>query len=513
MSRRLLALAAALTLMGTACADDTTATTTRSPTTTAAPATTGPPPPTTTTTAPPETTTAPTTTTVPLPPFDPDGAPILDIQRAMDEGRLTAVDLAAFSLERIEALEPGLNALITVSPDALTVAAALDAERAESGPRSPLHGIPIVLKDNIDTADMPTTAGSIALEGFVPPDDAAVVARLREAGAVIIGKANLHEWARTTQTLSSLGGLTINPFDADRNVGGSSGGTAVAVWSGMAVAGLGTDTCGSVRMPSSFLGLYGLRPTVGLVSTAGVIPLAPFEDTVGPMARTVEDLAIVLDGMAGEGEYLAAVRARLPRRPRIGVVNSLFGGEAVVGRTVRDALAALEANGATLVEVEVPNRGGLIGDAPAVLLREFRFALDEYLADSGAPVSSLAEIVDGGLFLPELRDRLLTHLSWGSPEAAGLDAARARRDPLREAVVAVMDENDLDALAYPAVGNLPAPVGTHQPGNNCTTASVAGLPALVIPAGEAEGFPVGLELLGRPFDEITLLQVAVATRG
>ena len=513
MTGRLLAVAAVLVLVATACGDDTADSTTTAArvTTTAVTTTTTAGP--VTTQVPATTTTLRETTTMPPPLFDPEGASILEVQRAMDEGRLTSVDLVGFSLARIESLEPDLNALITVNPGALEVAAALDAERAESGGRGPLHGIPIVLKDNIDTADLPTTAGSIALEGFVPPDDAAVVARLRAAGAVIIGKANLYEWARTTRTVSSLGGLTLNPFDPDRNVGGSSGGTAVAVWGGMAVAGLGTDTCGSVRIPSSFLGLYGLRPTVGLGSTDGVIPLAPFEDTVGPMARSVEDLAIVLDAIAGDGQYLAAVRARLPRKPRIGVVTSLFGGEAVVTSTVRDALAAMEADGATLVEVEVPNRSGLVGDAPAVLLREFRFALDEYLAGSGAPVSSLAEIVDEGLYLPELRDRLLTHLSWGSPEAAGLDAARARREPLREAVVAVMDEHDLDALAYPAVGALPAPLGEHQPGNNCATASVAGLPALVIPAGDAEGFPVGLELLGRPFDEATLLQVAVAARG
>ena len=508
--RRGLIVATALLAVVAACADDTSSPLTTAPTTTIAPTTTGPVQTTTVAT----TTTPPTTTTaMPLPPFDPTGASILEIQRAMDEGRITAVDLVSHSLERIEVLEPDVNALISVSPDALEVAAALDAERAASGSRGPLHGIPIVVKDNIDTADLPTTAGSIALDGFVPSDDAEQVARLRDAGAIIIAKANLYEWARTTRTVSSLGGLTLNPFDPDRNAGGSSGGTALAVWAEMAVAGLGTDTCGSVRMPSSFLGLYGLRPTVGVGSTDGVIPLAPFEDTVGPIARSVEDLAIVLDATAGEGEYLAAVRARLPRKPRIGLLSSLFSGDAVVSATVRDALAAMEANGATLVEVEVPNRNELIGDAPAMLLREFRFALDEYLAASDAPVSSLAEIVDRDLYLPELRDMLLTHLSWGSPEAAGLDAARSRRDPLREAVVAVMDGHGLDALAYPAAANLPAPVGEHQPGNNCATASVAGLPALVIPAGQADGFPVGLELLGRPFDEATLLQVAVAARG
>ena len=507
MSSRRLHLPAALAMVVIACAGESTAPTTTAPPVTTTTAITA------STTTPPTTAAAAPTTAAPLAPFDPDGASILQIQRAMGEGRITAVDMVRHALERIAALEPELNALIAVDPDALGVAAALDAERAASGPRGPLHGIPIVVKDNIDTAHLPTTGGSIALEGFVPPDDAEHVRRLRAAGAIVIAKANLYEWARTTRTLSSLGGLTLNPFDPERNVGGSSGGTAVAVWGGMGVAGLGTDTCGSVRMPSSFLGLYGLRPTIGLGSTDGVIPLAPFEDTVGPMARSLEDLAIVLDATVGEGEYLAAVRARLPRKPRIGVVNSLFSGEAVVSETVREALTAMEADGATLIEVEIPNRSGLVGDAPAVLLREFRFALDEYLVESGAPVTSLQEIVDQGLHLRELRDRLLTHLSWGSLDTPEFRAAMARRDPLREAVVAVMDEHDLDALAYPAVANLPAPIGEHQPGNNCATASVAGLPALVIPAGEAEGLPVGLELLGRPFDEATLLQVAVAARG
>ena len=229
-------------------------------------------------------------------------ATIPELQKAMESGELTAVELVDFYLARIAAYDnagPKLNALILVNPAAHDEAAALDAERADSGPRGPLHGIPVVLKDNIGTADMHTTAGSLALKGFTPAEDAFQARKLREAGAVIIGKANLFEFALGWGTVSSLGGQTLNPYDLSRDPGGSSGGTAVAVTANFAAAGLGTDTCGSVRLPAAHNDLYGLRPTRGLSSRAGVIPFSTTLDAVGPMARSVVDLAIMLDATVG----------------------------------------------------------------------------------------------------------------------------------------------------------------------------------------------------------------------
>lgn len=502
-----------LALVLSACSSGAAVTTTTDPATIAPTSNTAPPPTTTTSTTTPTvppttTTTAPTTT---LPPLDPAGASILDLHQAMAEGRLTAVALMEYTLGRIEMLEPDINAYITVDPDAMDLAEALDREREAQGMRGPLHGIPVVVKDNFNTADMPTTAGSIALDAFVPFDDADQVAALRQAGAIIVGKANLYEFARTTRTNSSLGGQTWYPWNSRLNVGGSSGGTAAAVTTEMAMAGLGTDTCGSIRIPSAFNGLYGLRPTIGLSSTAGIVPLAPFEDTGGPMTRYASDLAIVLDATSGDGSYLSAAVSGTLEGRRIGVLEDLSSVQGSVDGAFRDALALMEEHGATVISVTVPNRSRLVGDATSIFLREFRFALQDYLAQyPHAPVGSLREIVDRGLYLPEIGSQLATDASRpaGTLESAAFRNAMAQREPLREAITAVMDENDLDALAYPPVRNTPAPVGRHQPGNNCPTGSVSGLPSLVIPVGLADGSPTGLELLGRAFDEATLIGIA-----
>ena len=232
----------------------------------------------------------------------------------MDEGRLTSVALVQFYLARIAEYDDEINAMISINPDAIRDAAILDLERAAGTIHGPLHGIPIVLKDNIGTADMPTTAGSLSLDGFIPVADATQVARLREAGAIILGKTNLHEFARDITTVSSLGGQTHNPYDLTRNPGGSSGGTGAALAAEFASAGLGTDTCGSIRIPSAHNHLYGLRPTVGLTPTDGVIPLSFTEDTVGPLARTVIDLAIVLDVTADSGTMYTDAAAADPSR-------------------------------------------------------------------------------------------------------------------------------------------------------------------------------------------------------
>jgi amidase len=468
---------------------------------------------------------ATTTATTALERFDPLEATILDLQRAMDRGSLTAVELIDFYLARIAAYDasgPALGAFITVNPRARDEAAALDAERAVSGPRGPLHGIPVVVKDNMNTTDMPTTGGTASLAGFLPGDDAHQVERLRAAGAVILGKANLHELARDITTVSSLGGQSLNPYDPARNPGGSSGGTAVAVSANLAAVGLGTDTCGSIRLPAAHTNLFGLRPTVGLSSRAGVMPLAPTEDTVGPIARTVSDLAIVLDATVGfdpadpttvptTGSFVDALDPSGLAGRRIGVVDALFAGsDPEVSRVVRAALDEMTELDAVVIDVSMPNLDALRGDAATVLLREFRFAFDDYLAAyPHAPVSSLAELVALGVHHPAVDSQLRRAVAVATLDTPAYRAALARRDAVRDAVIEVMDRHRLDALAYPTSRHPAAPIGSPQRGNNCATASVAGLPAITVPAGlTAEGLPVGIEVMGLPFAEHTLLAIA-----
>lgn len=491
----------------------------------AAPTTTVPATTTTAITAAPATTLPPTTTTTTIAPepFDPFEATIPELQAAMDEGRLTAVDLVDYYLDRIAVFDQDLGAILTINPNALEEASALDAERAAVGARGPLHGIPVVVKDNLNTFDLPTTAGSVALADFRPGTDAAAVAALREAGAIILAKTNLHELARDITNVSSFGGQTRNPYDPTRNPGGSSGGTGVAVTMNFAAAGLGTDTCGSVRIPSGYNGLYGLRPTWEWSSPAGVIPLTYTEDTVGPMARSVVDLAILLDTVAAVNEraddppswpggaVAAAATDGLSGR-RIGVVDVLFdGASGEVASAVRHALDEMAAAGAIVVPVTIPGFNALRGNAATVFLREFRFAFDEYLAGfPDAPVASLAELVALGVHHPAVDEQLRRAVAVATLDSAEYRAAVSRRQVVREELTAFMDANDLDALAYPTIRQPAALIGQSQGGTNCGTASVGGLPAISVPAGTAGGVPIGLELMGRPFADLTLVAIAAA---
>ena len=447
----------------------------------------------------------PAATHIADPPF-PLLATIPALQAAMENGELTSVDLVELFLARIAAYDgagPKLNSLIFVNPAALDEAAALDAERASAGPRGPLHGIPIVVKDNINTADMPTTAGSTALEAFQPKDDAFQVRRLREAGAIIIAKSNLPEFGASWSTRSELGGQTLNPWDLARDPGGSSGGTAVAIAANFAAAGLGTDTCGSIRLPAGHGNLYGLRPSSGLSSRAGVIPLSSTLDTVGPMARNLEDVAIVLDATAGkdpddpttrpaEASYLPALDPNGLRGRRIGVVDFEATVQPPVGDVLDNALDAMTANGADLVAVSPPR--------PAydllLFIREHPSALNEFLAARPeAPVRSFAEI-EPGEPMPNLDTETYR------------DTVK-RRETFRKEVVAFMDDNDLDAIAYPVSPRVAAVVNGAQEPLDCDSAAYGGLPALAIPAGfTPEGLPVGLELYARPFDESMLITIA-----
>jgi amidase len=450
---------------------------------------------------------------------------------AMSAGAVTSRELVQSYLARIDAYDrsgPSLNAMIALNPRALDEADALDRERKARGPRGPLHGIPIVVKDNYDTADMPTTAGSIALKGSIPERDAFQVGKLRSAGVVIVGKTNLHEFARGITTISSLGGQTRNPYDPSRNPGGSSGGTGAAIAASFASFGMGTDTCGSIRYPSAHNSLVGLRPTMGLSSRSGIIPLALSQDVGGPLARTVTDLAIALDATVGadpddavttrgNGHVPTSYRTALDRTglrtARIGALLPLFGAQpedARAGSVVRTALRELETGGARVVDVAaepLPAEGEV-----SIIRYEFKFDLDAYLRRTPrAPVHSLAEILDKGVYLKALEQAFR-----GSNAVATLDSDEyrsvvAKQADLRKRLLALLEDNQIDALAYPTLRRTAAKIGEPQSGGNCAASAATGLPAITVPAGFADdGMPVGLELLGRPFSEPDLLRIAYA---
>ena len=462
--------------------------------------------------------------------FDVAERSIRDLGAAMADGTVTSVDLVDGYLARIAAYDqegPTLNAMITLSPSARTDAAALDDERAAGRVRGPLHGIPVVIKDNYDTADMPTTAGTIALATSVPPDDAFQVRRLREAGAVILGKTNMHELARGITTVASYGGQTRNPYDPDRNPGGSSGGTGAAVGASFAAFGMGSDTCGSIRIPSAHHALVGLRGTRGLASGDGIIPLSTTQDIGGPLARSVEDLALALDATVGvdpadettrlsEGHvpdsYTTALNANGLEGARIGVVVSMLGGENAPVRLVMEAAGVeMEALGATLVEIEEPDLTTLV-EGVSVIGQEFKFNLDAYLqATPGAHVRSLADFVNTGLYHSILERGLQTSLEVETLDTDDYRERLAKRDEVRAAVVALMDEQMLDALLYPTIRQTARPIGQPQPGSNCALSATSGLPAITVPGGYADDeMPVGVELLGRPWTESRLIELAYA---
>jgi len=460
-------------------------------------------------------------------------ASVLDLQAAMTAGRLTSVDLVDAYLARIRAYDdsgPALNAIIHVNTRARADAAALDAERRAGRVRGPLHGIPVIVKDNFTTPGMPTTGGSIALRGWTPPIEAFQVRKLREAGAVILAKANLQELASDITNVSSLGGQTCNPYDPTKNPGGSSGGSGAAAAASFATLAWGSDTCGSIRIPAAFNNLFGLRPTKGLSSIAGIIPLSHTQDVAGPLARTVTDLAIGLDAVVGRDPADPATRAldtlMLPRftasldagalrRARLGVLTSYFGTaaedqEAAV--VVRAAIDRMRAAGAEIVEVEIPDLDRLVGSA-GVIDYEFKPDLQEFLAAAGGspPVSSLAEILERNLFHPSVETRFRRREAMGSRDSEAYRTAMARRDDVREAVVRTLDAGRLDAIVYPTMRRKPVPVGTSQSGATCALAAVSGLPALSMPAGfTPDGLPLGVELLGRPFADHRLVAVAYA---
>jgi amidase len=480
------------------------------------------------------------------PSFDLNELTIAELQQGLQAGTYTARSLAEKYLARIDAVDksgPAVNSVIELNPDALAIADALDKERKEKGPRGPLHGIPILVKDNIDTADrMMTTAGSLALVGAKPPRDAFLIQRLRQAGAVILGKTNPSEWANirsghSTSGWSGRGGLTRNPYALDRNPCGSSSGSGAAVSANLCAGAVGTETDGSIVCPSSANGLVGIKPTVGLVSRSGVIPISHTQDTAGPMCRTVRDAAILLSAMAGldpEDGATSASKGHVPsdytqccepnglRGARIGVVRKYFGFSDLVDLLMEPVLDLLKKQGAALVDpVEIDSMGKFGDFEFTVLLYEFKADLNAYLARLGpsAPVHNLKEVID---FNDHNREKEMPYFGQDTfikAEAKGpltdkeyIEAIeKCARLTRNEGIDAVMDKLKLDALIAPTGG--PAWItdllnGDNGAGGSSSLAAVAGYPSITLPAGFLFGLPVGISFFGRAWSEPTLIKLA-----
>lgn len=466
----------------------------------------------------------------PAPVVEVHEATIAELQRAMAEGRTTSAALVDAYLARIAAYDrrgPRLNAMIRLHPGARAAARRLDAERRAGRVRGPLHGVPIVLKDNFDTHDLPTSGGSLALANHRTADDAFVVRRLRDAGAVVLGKSNMHELAAGITTISSLGGQTCNPYDPRRTPGGSSGGTGAAVAASFAAVGWGSDTCGSIRIPAAFGSLVGLRPTYGLVSRTGVLPLSHTQDVPGPLARTVGDLAVALDATVGADPADTATRVlagrTLPRfadslsagalrGARIGILTNYFtDADGEVVDTVRAAIRAMHAAGADTVTVTVAGFDSLLAGT-SVINFEHKYDMLDYLARAPAgPVTSLADLVATGLEHDALEARFRLADTAGTRDSPAYRRALARQAAMRARITALLDSLRLDALVYPTMRRKPALIGDPQLGSTCNLSAQTGLPALTVPAGfTADGLPVGVELLGRPFTDVRLVSLGYA---
>jgi amidase len=480
--------------------------------------------------------------------FELDEATIAELQAGMASGKHTAQSLARKYIERIDDVDkhgPAVNSVIELNPEALSIAAELDKERKAGRVRGPLHGVPVLIKDNIDTHDrMTTTAGSLALGGSIPLQDSFVARKLRDAGAVIIGKTNLSEWANFRSSHSSSGwsgrgGQTKNPYVLDRNPCGSSSGTGAAVAANLAAIGVGTETDGSVVCPANANSLVGIKPTLGLISRAGIVPIAHSQDTAGPMCRTVADAAILLGTLAGvdardgetrmsAGKSFADYRKFLDpngfKGARIGVHRKAFGFNDAVDKVMTDCIDIIKKRGATVIDpADIPTQGKFDDTELEVLLYEFKADLNSYLASLGprAPVKSLKEIID---FNEQYRDREMPYFGQDlfiKAQAKGPLTDKAYRDALaknrrlsrKEGIDFVMDKNKLDALIAPT-GGPPWPTdwvnGDHFTGGYSTASAVAGYPHITVPAGYIFGMPVGISFFGRAWSEPTLIKFAYA---
>lgn len=468
---------------------------------------------------------------------------ITEMQEGYENGGFTIAEVTEAYLQRIDEVDkngPKLNSMLYINPEVMETARELDEELQAGNKRGPLHGVPVVLKDNIDTYDMPTTAGARALEGSIPPDDAFIVAKLREAGAVILGKANLSEWANFHSSFSSsgwsaLGGQTKNPYDITRNPCGSSSGPGAAPSANLAVFGIGTETNGSITCPSSANGLVGIKPTVGLLSRSGIIPISFTQDTPGPMARTVRDAAVALGAMTGvddedsktaasEGnfhtDYTQFLNENGLEGKRIGFWTDPLGNHHRVDTLMYETVRFLEGQGATIIEIEEISEENVGGDSFQVLLYEFKDGLNKYFESLGedAPVGSLEELVEVTLADSiEMQyfdhDLLITASEKGSLDSEEYTDALERmiRHTREEGIDRVMDEHNLDVIVGPTGG--PAWKTDLTNGDNFSVSSSspaarAGYPNITVPMGYIDGLPVGISFFGRAWSEPVLLEIA-----
>jgi amidase len=485
----------------------------------------------------------------PIPPFELEGVSIADLGAAIAAGRYTSRGLVEAYIGRIEALDgkgPTLRAVLEINPDAIKIAGELDAERKDKGPRGPLHGVPILLKDNIDTADrMTTTAGSLALEGTIAPRDSFLARKLREAGAVLLGKTNMSEWAnfrghRSCSGWSARGSQARNPYALSRSASGSSSGSAIAAAASCCAAAVGTETDGSIVSPASACGVVGIKPTVGLISRSGVIPISKSQDTAGPIARTVEDAALLLGAMTGvdpeddathasdgksSRDYSASFQKDGLKGSRIGVVMAPSGSiHPAAEQAFHAACGIMQAAGAMLIEhVELPGMNELGGAEGLVLKYEFKAGINAYLSGRGAasPVHSLADLIafnhahaeqELAFFGQQLF--IESEKKGGLDSAEYLDALQHSRECTRaRGIDFAMDKDRLDALVMITTG--PAvPIdlvyGDGDSGGNSSLAAVAGYPSITVPLGFHHGLPFGISFVGRAFSEATLIRLAYA---
>jgi amidase len=478
--------------------------------------------------------------------FELEEATVAQLQDGMASGKYTARSLTQSYLARIQDMDASgeaVKSIIETNPEALAIADALDRERKEKGPRGPMHGIPIVIKDNIDTADkMRTSAGSLALGETIAPRDAFIVERLRAAGAVIMAKTNLSEWAnfRSTHSVSGWsgrGGQTRNPYALDRNPCGSSSGTGAAVAASFAAVGVGTETDGSIVCPSNANGLVGIKPTVGLVSRSGIVPISHSQDTAGPMARTVTDAAILLGALVGvdtadaaspasarqlRADYRPFLKADGLKGARIGVARNYFGFNPQVDAIMETAIAAMKSAGAIIVDhTDLPNKGKYDDAEFDVLLFEFKADLNAYLAKSNSPHKTLAALI---AYNAEHRDREMPYFSQeifemsqkkGPLSTPAYRNARAKclRLSRSEGIDALLAKHQLDAFVAPTGGPgwmTDVLNGDHFTGGYSTPSAVAGYPAITVPAGLDHGLPVGISFMAGEWTEPKLIRLAYA---
>ena len=458
-----------------------------------------------------------------------------ELQEKMSSGKLTSEEITQKYLDLIDRVNtkgPELRAVIEVNPDALEIAREMDAERKSGKVRGPLHGIPILIKDNIDTGDkMQTTAGSLALIGNPAPDDANLVRKLRESGAVLLGKTNLSEWAnfrsnKSSSGWSGRGGQVRNPFCIDRSPCGSSSGTGAAVSANLCAIGIGTETDGSIVCPSGINGVVGIKPTVGLWSGDGIVPISHSQDTAGPMARTVTDAAMLLGALAEKehgNDYTQFLDADGLKNARIGIASEFFGFSAEVDKLMTDAIQVLKNGGATIVEnLKFENREEWGKQEWQVLISEFKADLNAYLKTrSGVPIQSLVDLIEFN------QKNVDTEMKWFGQEilleaekTGGLDEevykkalAKAKELTRDKGIDRLMDQHKLDALIAPTNGptwTIDLVNGDHFGGGSSEPAAIAGYPAITVPAGFVHGLPVGISFFGRAWSEGTLIKLAFA---